>query len=128
MTTVSIQTHQGMTTPWRDTALPVAERVELLLTEMTLEEKVAQLGSRWVGNDMQAERPTEPSPAGKPESTFNVAPLQDVFAASGKLSLGEASTYGLGHLTRPGLRPRQKQFALSIFVARCISASLAPQA
>ena len=27
------------------------ERVELLLAEMTLEEKVAQLGSRWVGND-----------------------------------------------------------------------------
>src|SRR5665648_1297979 len=49
---------------------------------------------------MQAERPTEPSPAGEPESTFNVAPLQDVFAASGTISLEEASTHGLGHLTR----------------------------
>jgi beta-xylosidase len=43
--------------PWRDPARPVAERVELLLREMTLAEKVAQLGSRWVGNDMQ---PTSP--------------------------------------------------------------------
>ena len=34
---------------WRDPALPVAERVERLLRVMTIEEKVAQLGSRWVG-------------------------------------------------------------------------------
>ena len=39
--------------PWHDTTLPVAERVERLLAAMTLEEKVAQLGSRWDGNDMQ---------------------------------------------------------------------------
>ena len=100
MTTVSFPADQGITPPWRDTTLSVADRVDLLLTEMTLEEKVAQLGSRWVGNDMQAERSTEPSPMGEPESTFNVAPLQDVFAASGTISLEEASTYGLGHLTR----------------------------
>src|SRR5664279_1147129 len=100
MTTVSIPADERMTPPWRDTTLSVADRVDLLLTEMTLEVKVAQLGSRWVGNDMQADRPTEPSPAGEPESTFNVAPLQDVFAASGTISLEEASTYGLGHLTR----------------------------
>ena len=40
--------------PWQDPTLSVADRVELLLPEMTLEEKVAQLGSRWVGNDMAA--------------------------------------------------------------------------
>jgi len=100
MTTVSFPADQGITPPWRDTTLSVADRVERLLTEMTLEEKVAQLGSRWVGNDMKTEPSTEPSPAGEPESTFNVAPLQDVFAASGTMSLEEASTYGLGHLTR----------------------------
>src|SRR3954463_9028760 len=32
--------------PWRDTTFPVADRVALLLEQMTLEEKVAQLGSR----------------------------------------------------------------------------------
>lgn len=100
MTIVSIPADEGMTHRWRDTTLSVADRVQLLLTEMTLEEKVAQLGSRWVGNDMKTEPSTQPSPAGEPETTFNVAPLQDVFAAAGKMSLEEASTYGLGHLTR----------------------------
>ncbi len=80
-------------TPWRDDDRPLAERVELLLQAMTLEEKVGQLGSRWVGNDM--------ADASVPEgSDLNVAPLQDVFAASGTVSLEEASRHGLGHLTR----------------------------
>ena len=100
MTIASIPADEGMTHRWRDTTLSVADRVQLLLTEMTLEEKVAQLGSRWVGNDMKTEPSTQPSPAGEPETTFNVAPLQDVFAAAGKMSLEEASAYGLGHLTR----------------------------
>ena len=79
--------------PWRDDDRPLIERVELLLQAMTLEEKVAQLGSRWVGNDM--------ADASVPEgSDLNVAPLQDVFAASGTVSLEEASRHGLGHLTR----------------------------
>ena len=80
---------------------PVAERVELLLREMTLEEKVAQLGSRWVGNDMQ---PTEPGR--RPRADLNVAPMQDVFAAGAATPLAEASRHGLGHLTRVyGSRP-----------------------
>ncbi|WP_030441537.1 glycoside hydrolase family 3 N-terminal domain-containing protein [Actinoplanes subtropicus] len=84
--------------PWQDPALPVADRVELLLATMTAEEKVAQLGSRWVGNDMPA--------AGSedlytdPEETVNVAPMQDVFAASGTVPLSAASRHGLGQLTR----------------------------
>ncbi|GIE97236.1 glycoside hydrolase family 3 N-terminal domain-containing protein [Paractinoplanes rishiriensis] len=84
--------------PWQDPALPVAERVELLLAEMTSEEKLAQLGSRWVGNDMK-DAEVETSPA-DPEEALNVAPMQDVFAASGTVPLAEASRNGLGHLTR----------------------------
>jgi len=34
------------------------------------------------------------------EDSLNVAPMQDVFAASGTLSLEQASRHGLGHLTR----------------------------
>jgi len=79
--------------PWQNSALPAEKRAELLLQAMTLEEKVAQLGSRWVGNDMaDTEVPAEES--------LNVAPLQDVFANSGATSLQEASRHGLGHLTR----------------------------
>ncbi len=84
--------------PWHDPTLPAAERVELLLREMTLEEKVAQLGSRWVGNDMQPVH--APAPDGDHDATLNVAPMQDVFAAGGSTTLAEASRHGLGHLTR----------------------------
>ncbi|SDM04309.1 beta-glucosidase [Nonomuraea maritima] len=80
--------------PWQDPGRPVADRVEALLRELTLEEKIGQLGSRWVGNDMKE---TEPEPGAEP---LNVAPMQDVFAASGTVPLEEAARHGLGHLTR----------------------------
>ncbi len=85
----------GVTAPWHDTALPTAERVDALLRAMTLDEKVAQLGSRWVGNDM---RPDDP--ASESEDALNVAPMQDVFAAGASVPLEDASRHGLGHLTR----------------------------
>jgi len=79
--------------PWLDPALAVEKRAELLLQAMTLDEKVAQLGSRWAGNDMADHELPD-------EETINVAPMEDVFAAGGSLSLEEASRHGLGHLTR----------------------------
>ncbi|MER7250458.1 glycoside hydrolase family 3 N-terminal domain-containing protein [Kribbella sp. NPDC000426] len=79
--------------PWRDPALPAAERVGLLLQAMTLEEKVAQLGSRWAGNDMADSEVPE-------DEALNVAPMEDVFSAGGTQSLEDASRDGLGHLTR----------------------------
>ncbi|MEU4605779.1 glycoside hydrolase family 3 N-terminal domain-containing protein [Kribbella sp. NPDC023972] len=79
--------------PWYDTALPPDKRAELVLQAMTLEEKIAQLGSRWAGNDMADHELPE-------EETINVAPMEDVFATGGSLSLEEASRHGLGHLTR----------------------------
>ncbi len=87
--------------PWHDTSLPVARRVELLLGRMTLEEKVAQLGSRWIGH--------EPPPAGAdqapgegdaPQRHHDVAPMEDVFRTAAAPSLQEAARFGLGHLTR----------------------------
>ena len=88
------------TSPWLDTTRDVADRVELLLGQMTLEEKVAQLGSRWVGNDMQEGGADDPGPPPEHDANLNVAPMQDVFAASGTVPLEEASRHGLGHLTR----------------------------
>ncbi|WP_238163949.1 glycoside hydrolase family 3 N-terminal domain-containing protein [Kribbella pittospori] len=79
--------------PWRDPGLPADKRVELLLQAMTLREKIAQLGSRWAGNDMaDAELPAD--------ETINVAPMEDVFTTGAAPSLAEASRDGLGHLTR----------------------------
>ncbi|HEY0002314.1 MAG TPA: glycoside hydrolase family 3 N-terminal domain-containing protein, partial [Actinoplanes sp.] len=80
--------------PWHDRTLPIAERVALLLAQMTIEEKIGQLGSRWVGNDMKN------VPRDDPGAALNVAPMEDAFAASGRVPLGEASRAGLGHLTR----------------------------
>ena len=82
------------TRPWQDTTRPAAERAELLLAEMTLEEKVAQLGSRWVGADTRVEEVADE------DGTLNVAPMQDVFAAGAAVTLTDASRHGLGHLTR----------------------------
>ncbi len=79
---------------WRDLARRPAERAAALLAELTLEEKVGQLGSRWVGNDMQD------AEVSADEEAMNVAPMQDVFAASGTLPLEDAAAHGLGHLTR----------------------------
>ena len=83
--------------PWQDRALPIADRVEALLSRMTIGEKIAQLGSRWLGNDM---KDTGADARADPEEQMNVAPMQDVFATSGTVPLEEASRHGLGHLTR----------------------------
>ena len=78
-----------MTTPWADPACPRTDRVEALLAEMTLEEKLAQLGSAWPGVE---------------RVSGNVAPMQDVFARHTDFS--QARKDGLGHLTRPfGTKP-----------------------
>ncbi|MFM9695049.1 beta-xylosidase/alpha-l-arabinosidase [Streptomyces europaeiscabiei] len=78
-----------MTTPWADPACPRTDRVDALLAEMTLEEKLAQLGSVWSGVE---------------RVSGNVAPMQDVFARH--TDFEQASKDGLGHITRPfGTKP-----------------------
>ncbi|MDN5779216.1 MAG: hypothetical protein L0H96_20185, partial [Humibacillus sp.] len=37
---------------WRNPMLSLDERTDALLAALTVEEKVGQLGSRWLGNDM----------------------------------------------------------------------------
>ncbi|TQL48796.1 beta-xylosidase [Homoserinimonas aerilata] len=44
-----MSTEEGTTLPWHDTTLTPAARVEALIAEMTLEEKLAQLIGIWVG-------------------------------------------------------------------------------
>jgi beta-xylosidase len=71
--------------PWQDTSLPPAERVADLVSRMTLEEKVAQLSSAWVGVD----------------GDDDVAPFQHEFAAEEEQDWNVLITDGLGQLTRP---------------------------
>jgi beta-glucosidase-like glycosyl hydrolase len=90
-----------VTPRWQDPTLPAADRVDLLLEQMTLEEKVAQLGSRWIGGGLpDAGTDSSQAPTADRDANRAVAPMQDVFAAGGTLSLEEASRHGLGHLTR----------------------------
>ncbi|UUU31460.1 glycoside hydrolase family 3 C-terminal domain-containing protein [Streptomyces sp. CA-210063] len=72
-----------MTIPWRDRALAAADRVEDLLSRMTLEEKTAQLYGVWVKNDT---------------SGGDIAP--DEQGMSESFDFDELITRGLGQLTR----------------------------
>src|ERR1700689_3757092 len=75
---------------WRDPSRPAAERAADLLARMTLEEKVAQLASIWLGN--------------QPRDS-NVAPMQGDFVAP-EVPFAELIKDGLGQLTRVfGTRP-----------------------
>jgi beta-xylosidase len=71
----------GAERPWTDASRSLDERVELLLGQMTLEEKLAQLGSAWGAHDVS-----------------EVAPMQDVFTRTRPYD--ELAKHGLGHLTR----------------------------
>jgi len=78
------------TAPWRDPSRPAAERAADLLARMRLEEKVAQLGSIWLGH---------------PPRDSNVAPMQGDFGAP-DAPLAELIKDGVGQLTRVfGTRP-----------------------
>ena len=75
--------------PWRDQSLPAEARVADLLSRLTLAEKVAQLGSVWLGATAD----------GDP-----VAPGQDLI--TDLRPVADIIEHGIGHLTRVyGTRP-----------------------
>jgi beta-xylosidase len=97
--------------PWRDPTRPVHERVEDLLSQMTLAEKIGQLGSVWMGASGDGD---------------GVAPMQDLF--SDELPpLDIVIEHGLGQLTRVyGSRPVPAAVgmkALTALQARVMAAS-----
>ena len=69
---------------WHDTTLPVAERVDALIAEMSVTEKVAQLYGIWVGASADGEE---------------VAPNQNEMTE--QIDLDVLLPRGLGQLTRP---------------------------
>jgi beta-glucosidase-like glycosyl hydrolase len=77
--------HHSADEPWRNSSLPVSDRVSDLLNRMTLEEKVGQLGAYWV-------KPLRPGEAvlAVPEGATDPLPPP----------LPEAAAVGLGQLTR----------------------------
>jgi beta-xylosidase len=81
----------GSAEAWRDPTRPAEERVADLLGRMTLEEKVAQLGSVWMGASGDGD---------------GVAPMQDQFFSYDQPPFEEQIKNGLGQLTRVfGTRP-----------------------
>ena len=76
---------------WRDPARSAGERIADLLGRMTLEEKIAQLGSVWMGASGDGD---------------GVAPMQDQFFSIDQPPFEEQIKNGLGQLTRVyGTRP-----------------------
>ncbi|MEA4945423.1 MAG: glycoside hydrolase family 3 N-terminal domain-containing protein [Propionicimonas sp.] len=73
-----------LTGPWHDTTLPLAQRVDALIAELTVAEKVAQLYGIWVGASADGE---------------DVAPNQNEM--SDPIDLDVLLPRGLGQLTRP---------------------------
>ncbi|MFC5056434.1 glycoside hydrolase family 3 N-terminal domain-containing protein [Saccharothrix xinjiangensis] len=71
---------------WRDCDLPVHDRVEALLAAMTLEEKVAQLGTVWLDRNGG--------------SATGSAPIPEVFTASATGTVDDLVRGGIGHLIR----------------------------
>ena len=75
--------------PWTNPRTPTDDRVASLLAVMTLEEKLAQLGSVWPGVD---------------SVIGDVAPMQGVLAPN--VDFEAATAVGIGHVTRPfGTKP-----------------------
>ncbi|WP_007025261.1 beta-xylosidase/alpha-l-arabinosidase [Saccharomonospora iraqiensis] len=75
---------------WQDPTASPEERARALLDEMTLDEKLAQLGGAWPENE---------DAAGADRVDGEVAPMQEVFT-EGAVPFDRRVAHGLGHLTR----------------------------
>ena len=79
---------------WNDTTMTDLERAQALLAEMTLEEKIAQLGSFWrIPDDGGAAAGEDAAPA------VDVAPMLGR-AVGEEMNLEDFSSHGLGQITR----------------------------
>ena len=72
---------------WNNPSAPLDSRVDALLAELTLEEKVGQLASYW------------PTPRSAPKLSGDVAPMANAMREGAGWE--ESVRHGLGHLTRP---------------------------
>lgn len=79
------QSHAPVRERWHDTSLTASERAQALLDEMTLAEKISQLGSHWED---------------RRDDGAVIAPGQDGFRRTARPHLDDSAAHGLGHLTR----------------------------
>ena len=85
--------------PWTDTNKSPKDRIALLMAEMTLEEKMGQLGSIWYEFALFA-----PASEDKEESLVDNVPIFEKVAQP--LTWEAATKHGLGQFTRPfGTKP-----------------------
>ena len=95
--------------PWQDPETPVAERVADLLSRMTIDEKIAQLGSVWIGAATDGD---------------GVAPMQGEFNEE-LPPFDELAKNGLGQLTRVygtrPVRPEAGMKALAVLQAQVVA-------
>jgi beta-glucosidase len=77
--------------PWEDISKTPQQRAELLMAQMSLEEKVGQLGSIWVGFNAS-------NSSDDVESVVDNVPV--IVEVSKQLSWEESTKHGLGHFTR----------------------------
>jgi beta-xylosidase len=90
MKRTAVVSDSAVARPWRDPSRPVAERIADLLSRMTLDEKLAQLGSVWIGASGDGD---------------GVAPMQHEFSAE-LPAVEDLLRDGMGQLTRVfGSRP-----------------------
>lgn len=83
---------------WNDVNAPAEDRAEALLKDMTLTEKLHQLGSYWVRDEERAAPAPDPS-SGSKKDDHQVAPMENQFKAD-HLPWKETIEGGLGHITR----------------------------
>lgn len=79
---------------WHDVSRSPRERAAALLAELTVEEKIAQLGSFWPSREKEPEENAEDDGQSR-----DVAPMENEFSKSRQGWL-DAHRHGLGHLTR----------------------------
>ena len=80
-----------MVAVWHDRTLSAGQRADALLAEMSLDEKIGQLGSYW---------PRQEPETGADGSSVGgeVAPMESAFA--GRPGFATTAQHGLGQLTR----------------------------
>lgn len=83
---------------WNDINASADERVDALIKDMTLREKLHQLGSYWMRDEDEAAPAPDPS-SGSTKDDHQVAPMENQFAAD-HLPWEETIDGGLGHITR----------------------------